>query len=138
MKKVILICGVSGSGKTWVAKQLDPEKFAYISHDQYRDDLPTVIQAVSETTTRPVVTECPFGERVLKEKLEKMRLEVIPVFIVEEPSLIAKRYMEREGKAIGKAPMTRATTIKDRVKEWDAFSGTSKEVLEYLEKGKFK
>ncbi len=33
-QKIYLVCGVPGSGKTWVCKQLT-DKFQYVAHDDY-------------------------------------------------------------------------------------------------------
>lgn len=81
---------------------------------------------------KPIVTECPFGERVLKEKLEKYGLTVLPYFVVEPPEVCAKRYMKREGKPIQKAAYTRATSIVNRAIEWNAPMGNSDTILAIL------
>lgn len=128
-----LVCGVSGSGKTWVCKQLK-EKFAYVPHDMHYNGIIKACMTKAMGTDKPLITESPFGERLQKEDLERVGFHVIPVFVIEDPDLIAKRYIAREGKPIQKAAFTRAHTIINRAKEWNAFYGTSDEVLKYLEK----
>ena len=131
MKTVYLICGVSGSGKTWVAKQLE-HKFTYVPHDEHieSDDL---IETLKKTpSAKPFITECPFGERILKEQLEKADFKVEPYFVLEAPSVIRTRFRRREGKEPQQSVMTRAVTIRKRIDEWNAPYGTSLEILEKL------
>lgn len=87
-------------------------------------------------STTPVITESPFGERVIREKFEQMGFKVIPIFVIEDADLIADRYFKREGKPIQKAAYTRASTIINRALEWNAFHGTSNEVLKHLKNSK--
>lgn len=128
--KVYLICGVSGSGKTWVCKQLT-DKFTYVPHDQhYRDQVDAVLKASSPS--RPVITECPFAERILKQQMEEKGLEVTPFFVITAPDKVAEQYFAREGKKVGKNVYTRASTILNRAIEWSSFHGTAEEVLKKL------
>jgi len=104
---VYLICGVPGSGKTWVCEQLRDD-FIYVPHDIYFTEyLPDVmLRHVEEYGDRrqAYVTECPFGERIAREQLEAAGFEVRPFFVIEEPDVVAQRYSKREGK-----PATQAT-----------------------------
>lgn len=160
MMPVIIVAGVSGCGKSWACRQV-ADLYTYIPHDRCyvtaerpawdasmtwgadtKDDSRwapgaksnhvEVLIAASKIATKPVLTECPFGERPLREALEAAGLRVIPIFVVEPPNVVAMRYMKREGKPIPKAALTRATTIVERAIEWGAFKGSSGEVLEYL------
>lgn len=130
---VYLVCGVSGSGKSWVCKQLT-EKFHYIPHDEHFAHHPRVVWDATHTASKPIITECPFGERVLREKLEKWGCKVIPFFVVEAPEVCASRYLQREGKPIQPAAYTRASNIRQRAFEWDAPFGTSQEMLDLLKR----
>ncbi len=161
-KKLVLACGVSGCGKSWACRQCTG-RFHYIPHDRcwVHPDKPSwdpktawaadmkdesrylpgaksnhfeVLLEATKIATKPVLTECPFGERPLREQLEAAGIEVIPVFVVEPPALVAERYQKREGKPIPNAAFTRAGNIIDRAREWGAFFGTSDEVLEHLRK----
>ena len=132
MKPVYLICGVSGSGKTWVCKQLT-EKFLYIPHDEHFNDHAAVLLKEARKSSKPLITEAPFGERVLREELEDNGCKVLPFFVIEDPELIAQRYFHREGKEISKSAYSRAATIVDRAEEWGAFHGTADAVLKKLQ-----
>lgn len=130
MAQVVMLCGVPGAGKSWVAAQLS-DKFHYISHDQ-NDDLPSAVAKYIGWVKKPILIDCPFAERILREKLEARGWSVRPVFIVEQPDVIAYRYAMREGKPASKSTITRSLTIKNRAMEWEAFYGTSDEVLAHL------
>lgn len=152
MNTVYLVCGVSGSGKSWACRQA-AHKFSYVPHDRCwthpnakpdAGDDPKwgplgsknihvdVVTEVAKSAKKPVLTECPFAERQIKEQLEAKGLKVIPVFVIEEPEVVANRYQRREGKPLPKAAFTRAASIIDRAREWRGFYGTSTEVLEHL------
>lgn len=130
-KKVYLVCGVSGCGKTWVCKQL-VNTFNYVPHDLYYSNIYRVISNQARLSPKPILTEVPFAERVQRDTLTKMGFEVIPVFCIDDPDVIAARYLAREGKPIQKAAYTRAGTIVNRAQEWKAFHGKPHEVLAYL------
>lgn len=134
-KKVFLVCGVPGSGKTWVCKQLT-DRFNYLPHDEHYKDHATAIQVLAKDSERPVITEVPFAERILRETLEKAGLDVTAIFVIEDPEVVKERYETREKKDIPKANITRATSILNRAKEWNCLYGTSTEVLEIFKKWK--
>ncbi len=131
---VILLCGVPGSGKTWVMRQL-PERFCTIHNDDYighaREHLAAVVDEAAKGS-RPVVVDCPFAERGFRDALEALGLEVYPFFIVEPPEVVAQRYEAREGKPASAATLTRARTIADRAREWGAPMATADETLRHL------
>lgn len=152
MVTVYLVVGVSGSGKSWVCRQL-ADKFNYIPHDRCwthptarpsegldpkwgpegckSTHVETIVKEVRKSD-RPILTEVPFGERKIREDLEAAGVRVKPVFVIENPDIVASRYQKREGKPLHKAVYTRATTIKERAKEWGAYAGTSEQVLDHL------
>lgn len=159
-QKLILACGVSGCGKSWACRQC-ADLFHYIPHDRCwtHPDKPAwdpktvwaadlgdesrylpgaksnhveVLIAACQLADKTVLTECPFKERDTREQLESCGIEVIPIFVIESPSIVAERYFRREGKTIPKNAFTRAETIIERALEWDAFHGTSTEVLAHL------
>jgi len=160
VEKIYLVCGVAACGKSWACRQA-AERFHYIPHDRCwvmpgsrgwdpglaaaadtqdhsawapgaKSNHLEVLLEAAKIAEKPVLTECPFAERVLRDALEARGIEVIPIFVVEKPSVCATRYLRREGKPIPQAARTRAATIGDRAKEWGAFSGTSDEVLAHL------
>ncbi len=133
MQPVILLCGVPGSGKTWVMNQLP--NYECVHNDDYiGGSRSKMVRDVWEAARkdRTVIVDCPFAERELRQDLESMGLRVKPVFIVEEPDVVKERYEAREGKQVSKATLTRADTIVDRADEWMAIMGTSAEILHYL------
>ena len=68
--KLYLICGVSGSGKTWVCKQLT-NKYNYVPHDLNFANIYQAISIAAQKSKNPIITECPFGERIQMEGLKK-------------------------------------------------------------------
>jgi hypothetical protein len=149
---VILVIGVQGSGKSWACRQLADE-FRYIPHDRcWRHPTakpaagldpkwgpPGSVNTHFETLVTaarrgggPILTEAPFDERRLKGRLEAQGVKVIPVFVVEKWPLIEGRYMAREGKKPPPGVKERAEKLEARAKEWEAFFGTSDEVLRHL------
>jgi len=128
---IYLLCGVPGSGKTWVIDQL--KGWLHIDHDSRgRFSLVDDARQLASTTKRPIIVDCPFKERSLRADLEDAGLQVTPLFIVEDPSVIFERYVAREGKSPAQSVITRAETIMNKVREWNAFYGTSQEVLDFL------
>lgn len=131
MQPVYLVCGVPGSGKTWCARQM-ADRWDYVPHDlHYKNHADVVIHA-AKIGKRPVITECPFAERELRDKLSQAGVPVIPYFVVEDPNTVKERYEKREGKPIPKNNLTRALSIRDRAKEWNAPMGTSGAILALL------
>lgn len=128
---VYLICGVPGSGKTWVCERLK-DKFTYVPHDEYMKQIRRALVEHSFISTKPLITECPFAERELREKLEQSKMIVRPYFIVEAPQVVKQRYEAREGKLAPQNILTRAVSIVDKVREWGAPHGTAQEVLNLL------
>lgn len=132
MKPILLICGVSGAGKTWVCKQL-VGKFNYIPRDEHFKDHEEALHVAAHNSDRALITECPFGERPLRENLECRGHIIIPFFVIESPAIVAQRYYMREGKPVQKSALTRAESIIERALEWDAPHGKSEEMLRLLE-----
>ena len=153
MQPVVVVCGVPGCGKSWACRQV-ADKFNYIPHDRCwahpsgrkpaegldpkwgpkgsrSTHLETIEQAAKESD-KPVLTECPFAERELKEQLEHRGVKVTLVFVVEHPRIVASRYRLREKKQIPKAFFSRASSVERHAQKWGAFHGTSTQVLEHL------
>lgn len=130
---VYMVIGCPGAGKTWVCRQL-ASLYNYIPHDDYRD-VNRYLEAIrrnAEVATRPLLIETPFSVSQIKEPLEAKGFHVVPVFIIEHPDVIRARYREREGKPIPEGHLTRQNTYWHRAQDWQAFTGTSAHVLEYL------
>src|SRR5580693_8533884 len=125
-QKVYMLCGVPGSGKSWAASQL-PE-YSYVSHDAHKTGYVDKVVETATTSDKPVLADCPFGERQLRERLESKGLVVEPKFIIEHPLTIKQRDEAREKKPVSKATLTRARTIVEKADEWAAYRGTSEQV----------
>lgn len=131
MQTVYLICGVPASGKSWICEQLIG-KYAYLPHDLHYEDHIEATTSLAKHSSMPVITECPFGERITKEKLEANGCQVIPLFVVEPTSVVRRRFEERERRELPKNVATRSVTILERAMEWNAKHGTSEEILKLL------
>lgn len=141
MKKIYLIIGTPGSGKTWVIDQLK-DKFTVCPHDKidengnYKrftdDEYIHDIDVSARTSSNPVLCETPFSISKLYDPLVKKGHDVTPLFIIERPEVTAQRYYVREGMAIPKGHLTRIETYKQRAKEMKAKTGTSTEILIHL------
>lgn len=134
MQKVYLLCGVPGSGKSWVMEKL-VHLFKLVMNDLHiQEPRHFLVSQVKQAAhgDKPVLVDCPFAEREFREQLIAAGLNVEPVFIVESPAVVAHRYKNREGKEASKNTLTRAVTIEDRAREWGAHYGTSSAVLQYL------
>lgn len=135
MQIVYLVVGCPGSGKSWVCEQLT-ELFEYVHHDLYiKMTGSAYVDAILEAadhSTRPILAEAPFSISKTMEPLEEAGCTVVPVFIVEDPEVISDRYLAREGKNIPPGHLTRQRTYAERAAEYNAFTGTSDEVLVHL------
>lgn len=132
---VYLIVGCPGSGKSWICNQL-AEQFSYVAHDDFigkgNNKYPEAIIRAARTSPRPVLCETPFSVSQLLEPLTKAGCRVVPVFIIEKFAVIAKRYLDREGRTIPLGHLNRQNTYRARAMELKAFMGTSSEVLLHL------
>lgn len=141
MKTAYLVCGVPGSGKSWVCNQVK-HKLAYVHHDLFIGMAgPTYVNAiisVSKKTDKPLLIEAPFSISQIKEPLEKAGIQVKPVVIAEKEDVYKQRYMNDPKRVKNithlSGHMTRTKTYLQRAKEFGWFSGTSQEVLEYLQR----
>jgi len=155
MALIYLLIGIQASGKSWICRQLT-HKFNYIAHDRcwYHPQrrpptkraenpawgppgststhLKTLIRE-AKTSTKPIITEVPFGESDLIDRVQLAGLKAIPIFVTGDLNTIRLRYRDREGKRLPKNAETRALTFEKRAQEWGAVHGSSTEILAYLE-----
>lgn len=135
MKKIYMVVGCPGSGKSWVCDQLK-EMFDYVHHDLYigmaGDTYVNEIIKKAGLAKKPLLIEAPFSVSKIKEPLESLGFKITPVFIQEDHQVISNRYKARENKDIPKGHLTRQNTYLSRADEWKAFKGTSNQVLEHL------
>ncbi len=131
---VVLLCGLPASGKSWICSQLG---WSYVPNDSYMGRESSLVDAVVKIATlprlTPVVTDCPFGERVRRETLEARRLVVKPYFVLESVEVLWKRYQARQHRPLKRDYfVSRAPGLKQRAIEWRAPHGTSDQVLNLL------
>lgn len=130
---IYVVIGVPGSGKTWVCNQLR-DKFKVVAHDDYMNgNYVDALKKAAKTSDKPILAEAPFSIKNTMEPLEDDGYKVIPVFILEDEITTTRRYEARDKKPIPKQHLTRLNTYRERAKDMAAFSGTSQEVLEYLQ-----
>ncbi len=136
---IYLLCGVPGSGKTWVTSRVGTS-FQKVLHDNYmRGGPPVYVDAILTSwkhAEKPVLAEAPFSISQIKEPLEKAGAKVIPIIIREDKRILADRYKndpKRDGKDIPTGHLTRMDTYVSRAEEYKAFVGNSSEVLEHLQ-----
>lgn len=135
MATVYLLVGVPSSGKSWVSDQLK-EQYNVIEHDTYKmkpQYIAALLSAASKGSTKPILANTPFGMSELQSSLAAMGHKVNPVFIIEQPDTLVKRYMARGGGEIPKGHLTRQETYISRAEELKAFKGTSSDVLNHLQ-----
>ena len=132
---VHLLCGVPGSGKTWVANKLttsshNEARFMYIPHDEHQVDqyYLYLVQAAKRGTV-PVLAEAPFRVSVLIEELERFGLEVKTYYITDDESVIKARYEARSHKPFPKQHSSNLARYNAR--QWDV-RGTSDQILNHL------
>lgn len=130
-KKIFLVVGCPGSGKSWVCDQLK-NKYQYVRHDDFKIGYVDEIAKQAKTATKPLLIETPFSVSQVKEPLEKQGFEVVPVYIQEDASVIKQRYRAREGKDIPAGHLSRQATYAQRAAAQGAFSGSSTEILARL------
>jgi hypothetical protein len=130
-KNVIIICGVTASGKTWICEQLT-NKFQYVPHDDHIKG--NIVKAIERMDNeKPIITECPFGETKLTEALKNRGFITHPYFIIEPLNTLDIRYFNRTGKPLPKNQATRSKYLIDRALEWDCPHGSSEEILTMLQ-----
>lgn len=134
---IYMVVGCPASGKSWVCRQLR-RQYDYLPHDDYMMGSKSTsmyveaIKAMHRDARKPLLIETPFSVSQIKDPLEKLGFRVVPVFILEKPDTLRKRYKAREGKDIPAGHLSRQATYAQRAMDWQAFQGTSNHVLEYL------
>lgn len=138
MPPIYMIIGCPGAGKSWVVGQTG-DAYHLVHHDaklkrtnaQYVRE----IHDAARSQDRPVICEAPFSVNEILQPLRALGHAVTPLFILEEPQVIAERYRKREGRDIPKGHLTRQETYRKRAVEMGAFYGTSTEVAMMLKSG---
>jgi len=125
---IYMVCGASGSGKSWVCEQLT-DKFNYISYDKNSKkkhiDLLKGADQSKPTLYDPPIKISTFIKRHSHE------FNIIPVFIIEDVSVVKDRVIGRGGEWTDYA-VRRCNAMIKRNAKYGVFSGTSQEVLDWL------
>lgn len=130
---IYLICGVPGSGKTWVLSQ-----FKNTVHYDQHFNTPRKIYSdkiIKMQRLNPfidIVADCPLGISEIVSYIRAEGQDIEPVFIIAPPEVIATQYYRREGRPIPKQHLGRIATMVQRSKEYGSYCGTSDAVLQYL------
>ncbi len=132
---IYMVIGCPGSGKTWVCEKLS-NKFTWVRHDDYiglgENAYVEAIVEAADSSLKPLLIEAPFSISSIVDPLKRFDFNIVPVFIQEDPQTIVDRYFSRENKEIPKGHLTRQKTYAERAKNWNAFVGSSLEVLNHL------
>jgi len=128
LKTIYMLCGASGSGKSWVAKQL-LDKFQYVSFDDTpKKDHLNLLHACN--TDKPILYD-PTIKISTFIKRHSSEFNIIPVFIIESEDVIKERIAKRGGKWTEHIPK-RMKVMEARNIKYGVFSGTAVEVLDWL------
>lgn len=141
MKKIYILVGASGSGKSWVSNQVR-DKYTYVPHDTFglkgNQDFVRAIKAHASISEKPILCDTPYSLSELLDPLSKDGFEVKPVFILEKPSIVKARYENRHKQTgdgqpvIPKGHLSIIETYKNRAIALNAPFGTSSEILDYM------
>ena len=127
-KTIYLVCGVPGSGKSWVCEQLS-NKYIYVSYDHVpkKQHIDMMYEAKG-----PVIHDLPVKVSTFIKRYS-CDFNIVPVFIIESEKTIRSRLKKRGGK-FTKHIRKRMETMERRAAQYGVFVGTSDEVLRYLSK----
>lgn len=124
---VYMVCGASGSGKSWVCEQLI-DKFTYVSYD--KNIKSKHVELLQQSTDKPLLYDPPIKISTFIKRYSNI-FNIIPIFIIESEETIRSRIHQRGGR-FTEALSKRIHQIQKRSVKYGIFSGTSSEVLAYL------
>lgn len=125
---IYLLIGCSGSGKSWVCNQLT-DKFTYVSYDGVRKK--NHIPGLLAYSDKPKLYDPPIKISTFFKR-HSSRFNIICVAILESDEVVKSRVESRGGKwTLGL--VKRNATIVKRAQKYSCYSGTSQEILHYLQ-----
>ena len=125
---IYMVCGASGSGKSWVCRQLT-EQYNYISYDE-NSKKKHIDLLKGADQSRPTLYDPPIKISTFIKR-HSHEFHIVPIFIIEDVNIVKDRILGRGGEwtdFIGR----RCEAMKKRNAKYGVFSGTSQEVLDYL------
>lgn len=130
-KKLIILGGCAGSGKSWVANQLSSDKYNYIPGDSNRSRLAYLL-AVADNK-RPIIIDLSRNVITWHNRVPN-NIESNLVIIKEEKEILISRLLSRGSTRYDESTSSLDGRINriNKLAEKAEFSGTSEEVLEYL------
>lgn len=130
-KTVHMIVGVPGSGKSWVAEQLN--QFDHKPHDSYPvSDYHKELITHSKQASKDILAEAPFRASVLIDQLKAAGIPVKTYYISEPEQKIRQQYEARSKKQWPKQNLTNLKKY-DQRPDWD-HKGNSNQILDILKK----
>jgi len=99
-RKIYFLCGQSGVGKSTVAAKLD-EYFTILNKDDFRT-IKALDKAISSNwfNDKPILLQIGFHISSTIKRYTNKGYEVVPFFIIEEPSVVCERIKLRGGSRI--------------------------------------
>lgn len=125
-KRVLVIAGASGSGKSWICKQL-VDKFYYCEHDRVdKNNLRSFLYNLEDTRIvyDPTVQVSSF----IKRNSDIFDIDLI---VIQESEDVIKQRLESRGGKLTEHVKRRIVRMKNLAKN-SVFTGTSSEVLSFI------
>lgn len=125
-KLVVVLCGSSGSGKTWVGNKLK-DSYKTIDYDKDKKYVDTIR---NYNEGGPILLQLPFKVSTFIRRYSH-EFNIIAVSITGDLLKIKKQLIDRGGK-VTKTFYSRNNRIKNLTKKYCDFTGDSDQILRYL------
>lgn len=125
--KLYMLAACSGSGKSWVCKQLT-DLYDYVSYDDNRKK--THLDLLLQPSTKPKLYDPPIKISTFFKR-HSHQFDIHAVFILETDEVVRSRIESRGGQWTEHIAKRNAAMQK-RFAKYGSFAGTSQEVLDYL------
>jgi len=130
-KVIYMLCGQFGSGKTTICSKLT-DKFTIVESDKNKKDMDKIIRN-NCYNDKPLLIDIPTMIITFYERYKNKGYKVIPIFIVEDISIIIDRIKSRNGK-VTDSIYKRNKRILSLSKKISVFSGIADDVYDFLVK----
>lgn len=125
--KLYMVAACSGSGKSWVCKQLT-DKFDYVSYDDTRKK--EHLDRLLSPSDKPKLYDPPIKISTFFKR-HSDKFDIHAVFILEEDDVVKARVESRGGEWTEHISKRNAA-MRKRFDKYGDFAGTSQQVLDYL------